>query len=505
MTTTSPTSEPSGRQEPHFESWFPGDETDGEKAVKLATRAGVRPMPWQRQALGRILSRRPDGSFTHPDVVLLSPRQSGKSEILVWRLLFGLFVLGEKQVYSAQRFVTSDSVYRRMKATIESRPSLYRRLAKPPSSSSSRAVIELTSGAMVQLGVRSGDLGRGLDQISLCVMDESYNLREPEVSALAGAQLSSPNNQMIYASTAPVFDQQPNCVVLSDMRKLGLQHQSDLYYAEFCAEDGMPLDDPTTWAYANPSYGLLAKPRDIARLYAKAKAPDALALFKADVLGLGQWAPDESEIGAVISPEVWASLANPAPELTGPVAIAVDRSQDRKTWSVCAAQRTVEGAVHLEIGPYQHFSTNLEVIEKIHEIVCVWDPASVTIDQRSAAAVIRPALEAVEVEPNMTNMTEMQLACGALLDAVESGGISHSDQQALNDAAIGATKRDLGASFGWASAPGVCNLVSASLAYWALISATTAKPKWTPPPLTEGSNYRERNEPVELDLMTVKW
>jgi phage terminase large subunit-like protein len=97
-------------------------------------------------------------------------------------------------------------------------------------------------------------------------MDESYNLRETEVSALVVPQLSSPNNQTIYASTAGVFEQQPNCQVLSDMRRLGQQKQQDLYYVEFCAEDGMPLGDPATWAYANPSYGLLAKPRDIARL-----------------------------------------------------------------------------------------------------------------------------------------------------------------------------------------------------------------------------------------------
>lgn len=202
---------------------------------------------------------------------------------MAWRLLFGLFVIGERQVYSAQRWVTADSVYRR-KATIEARPSLMRRLAKPPTSSSSRAVIRLKSGATIQLGVRSDDLGRGLDAVYLVVFDESYNLRETQVSALAGAQLSAANAQTIYTSTAAVWQQQPNCQVLFDRRRPGQAGQTDLYYAEFCAEDVMPLDDPVTWAYANPSYGLLAKQRDIARLYAKAKTPDALALFKADIL-----------------------------------------------------------------------------------------------------------------------------------------------------------------------------------------------------------------------------
>jgi hypothetical protein len=505
--TISPISEPSGRQQPHFESAFDGDETDGERAVKLATRAGVRPMQWQRQALGRILSRRPDGSWTHPDVVLISPRQSGKSELLCWRLIFGLFVSGERQVYSAQRFVTADSVFRRMRATIESRPSLYRRLLKPPTSSSSRAVIELSNGASVQLGVRSGDLGRGLDAVDLVVFDEAYNLRETEVSALAGAQLSSANNQTIYASTAAVYSQQPNCQVLSDMLKLGLAHQADLYLAEFCAEDGMPLDDPATWAYANPSFGLLAKPRDISRLFAKAKTPDALALFKADILGIGDYPPDESEVGAVISEAVWASMAaNPAPELTGPIAVAVDRSTDRKTWSICAAQRTaVDGRIHLEVGPYQDVSSPADVVEKLIDIVCEFDPVSVTIDSRSAAAVIAPLLLDVGVEVEMTNTTQLVLAAGSFLDAVEAGTLSHSSQQTLNDGAVSAVKRDLAGGFAFDKAPGVTYLISASLAHWALISATTTAPRRSHPPMAAGSNDRDRNEPVELDLMTAKF
>ena len=247
-------------------------------------------------------------------------------------------------------------------------------------------MIQLKSGATIQLGVRSDDLGRGLDAVDLVVFDESYNLRETEVSALAGAQLSAANAQTIYTSTAAVWQQQPNCQVLFDMRRLGQAGQPDLYYAEFCAEDGMPLDDPATWAYANPSYGLLAKQRDIARLYAKAKTPDALALFKADILGLGDWPPDESEVGSVIAPEVWQTMAATAPTLVGPIAVAVDRSQDRKTWAICAAQRTTEGKIHLECAPSQHLSSTVDVVDKLVDIVCAWDPVSITIDSRSAAA-----------------------------------------------------------------------------------------------------------------------
>jgi uncharacterized membrane protein (UPF0127 family) len=47
-------------------------------------------------------------------------------------------------------------VYRRLKAIIEGRPWLQKRLAKDRSVNSSRAVIELKSGAIVALGCALG-------------------------------------------------------------------------------------------------------------------------------------------------------------------------------------------------------------------------------------------------------------------------------------------------------------------------------------------------------------
>jgi hypothetical protein len=190
--------------------------------------------------------------------------------------------------------------------------------------------------------------------------------------------------------------------------------------------------------------------------------------------------------------------------LVGPIGVGVDRSTDRKTWVIAAAQRTVEGKIHLEVGPYQYLSSSAEVVDKCADIVIEWDPNEVAIDQRSPAAVIKPSLEALGIEPKMTNTTELVLACGAFLDAVDAGQLSHSDQTALNDGAVSAVKRDLAAGFAWDKAPGVTYLAAASLAAWSLISATTVAPKRSLPPMAE-KDYDERNEPVFLDMDKVKF
>jgi len=328
-----------GRQEAADESWFPGDESLGDQAAQLAARVGVKPFYWQWIALRKILSRRPDGTWCHPDVLALTTRQCGKSELIIHRLIFGLFVLGETQVLSCQRWVTAESIYKRLKAIIESRPSLYRRLAKDPSSSSSRAVIELKSGASLAIGVRSGDLGRGYSAVDLCVFDESYDLTEAEVAALTGAQLSSPNAQTIYASTPAVWEKHSNCQVLSDLRRLGQKRQSDLYFSEWAAPADAPRDSPETWRLASPSYGVIQKERDVRRMLAKATTPTARALWDADVLGWGDWPPDDSEVGAVISPEVWASMVTRRPSSS---ARSRSRWTARKTERLGRLQRLKE-------------------------------------------------------------------------------------------------------------------------------------------------------------------
>ncbi|MBU8834613.1 hypothetical protein KL858_34970, partial [Mycolicibacterium goodii] len=123
-----------GRQEPEFWSAFDGDETDGDVAAALGAEFGARPMPWQWWSLRKICSRLPadeDGFrlWTHPDVCLICPRQNGKTEIVLLRILFGLFVLGEKIIYSAQRWATAEDVYDRLIAIIESSPDLVAQLA----------------------------------------------------------------------------------------------------------------------------------------------------------------------------------------------------------------------------------------------------------------------------------------------------------------------------------------------------------------------------------------
>ena len=66
-------------------------------------------------------------------------------------------------------------------------------------------------------------------------------------------------------------------------------------------------------------------------------------------------------------------------------------------------------------------------------------------------------------------------------------------------------KRELAAGFAWDHAAGVTHLNAASLAYWALLSATPPTPKRTLPPLADTSSSSGYREPAFLDLDRVRF
>ena len=99
-----------GRREPEHLSVFDGDDRLGHNALTLAGRIGTPPMPWQIDNLLALLRTDEQGMWTHPDAVIICPRQNGKSEILLLLCLYGLFVRGENIVFSTQQWKTARSL-----------------------------------------------------------------------------------------------------------------------------------------------------------------------------------------------------------------------------------------------------------------------------------------------------------------------------------------------------------------------------------------------------------
>ncbi|GAS94417.1 Gp5 [Mycolicibacterium canariasense] len=460
-----------GRQEPENWHGFDGDESDGDLAAKIAFEYGIRCMPWQWWSLRKICSRlEPDEDgyrlWTHPDVCLIVPRQNGKTEIALIRILLGMFVLGESIIYSAQRWATAEDVYDRLIAIILGDEDLKSRLQPRKglpygySKDKDRGVIELTNGAEIRIGLRGNDMGVGMTKLDLVIFDEAYKLTPAQKTGLTGAQLAAPNPQTIYLSTPPVYTapKYANCGVLASYRRMGLKESPELFFAEWMAprpqltgdpeRDRRALaearDHPDAARLGNPSHGVIHRQRDMDRERRAANTPDEIELFDADYLGWGLYPPDDSEREKVIPIGKWRDMTETAPVYVGDRVIAVHRTIDRHTWAIAGGCRTASGKVHLEVG-YLRRASLPQVAVFLAILIELWDPAAVIVDGRGPANVLVARMKDLGYDVFEANTPQMAKACGGFIDAAlsEPAEITHAGQPILEAALEVVQKREL--------------------------------------------------------------
>ena len=485
-----------GPQEPRYHAAHPdaaiADDSRSVQAAGFAAQvAGSRFLPWQWSELRGWTLTRPDGLWLHREACLVDTRQQGKTEIVVRRILYGIFYLGETCVYSAQLGLTADAVFARVVAIIESRPALLERVISKTGGSQGRGDIRVLArdGSIGHLrcGVRSTNLGRGLDEIDLVVFDEAYDLTEADTAALTGSQIASRNAQTIYTSTAPVASIHRFCLIFAGVRERGFNgHRdpavvdSDLWYSEYCApappkeerERAAARLDPENWRLASPSHGVISKDRDIEAIRkALCINAEGTALWEADYLGWGEWPITITTREPVIPlEEVWLQLVNQMPELTGQRTLAIARSQDLARWYFTCGQRTMSGRVGLELGYAgkchlgQAARALLSVVEKL-------DPVAVVIEGHDPGVDIVPAMARLGIEIHKTNLPEFVVASAGFIDAAFAGDLEHGDQPVLREALEAAMMRKLprGDRVLDTQEGPVAPLISYVLAHWATL------------------------------------
>lgn len=507
-----------GRQEAEYLLVDKGDQSEAEKALTFYRRIKKPLMPWQEDSTRGILALEPDGIFTHPTVVEIATRQSGKTlSAADLRILWGLFGRDEKIVYSAQRWKTAESIFNRINRIIKSRPSL-NALVVRRTCSQGQASIELASGAKVDFITRSLDSGRGLDEIDLIIYDESYNLTDAETAALSPTQMASRNPQTIYLSSAVNQENHANGRVLAKIRhvahdaiKAG-KHRIGLYFREHMApeppagisdsERRRLREDPETWRLASPSYGVIQTEAKVRKLLTELSAKD----FEVEILGWGDWPPVDDDALRVFGEDRWRDRCDTAPELFNqhPRVIGVDRSPKSKVWAIGGGQHLRGGGAHVEIG-WSGMGSPAAVAERLIANITESDPVALVIDQRSPAAVLKPYLIEAGIEPVMTNTTQLALYCEGFYEAFDAEQITHSGQQILTDSVTTATKRDLpGSRYAW-DGPQIAQLMAVTLAHGGLLEFSTP-PKKSAPPITEQDNASEAGDHRnhhEFDALTA--
>jgi hypothetical protein len=436
--------------------------------------------------LTQALGERDDGRWSAFEVGIVVPRQNGKGSILEARELAGLFLFGEKLlIHSAHEQATSSEHFRRLLNLIEGVPEFDRRVLKAPKGKGAEA-IELRGGQRIFFKTRTGGGGRGLTG-DLVVLDEAMILRSPRPRRLVptmAARSIHGNPQLWYAGSAVDQEKHEHGVVLARVR--GLTGASRVAYLEWSAGSGDPeaddpadvpaevMDDPSSWAQANPGMGIRISEEHISNERNGALGPREFAVER---LGIGDWPATDGSGDQAINFEVWKTLADPDSQIVGRPCFAFDTKPDRSYSAIGVAGRRDDGLWHVEV--VDHRPGTEWVAARVAELTRKHDAGRPVCDDKGPAGSLIQDLQDAGVTVQTVTAGEHAQGCGMIFDAIEQRGLRHLGTPEMASAVRGVAKRPLGDAWAWSrktSAADISPLVACTLALWGASGRTSREP-----------------------------
>jgi hypothetical protein len=511
-----------GLQEPRISSWPAYTTSAAEEVIKVGELAGIYLDPWQKFQLRHGLGESPDwkcplcthrsvlgplpcpdhpwADLIHPwsafEVCSICTRQNGKSEILIVRMLGGLFVLEEPlQIFSAHQFDTALEVMLRLAAVIENTDDLRREVKHRGSRmvgiiwANGKEGITLGSGLRVRFKARTGGGGRGFSADTL-YLDEAMILKESFVSTTMPVLSTRANPQIWLAGSAPDEDEPSHDgIVLAKRRQRALGGgDPSLAYFEHSAHVGPPekddpatigrevLDDPRQWAMGNPGLGI----RITGEYVGNERRGMSARGFAVERLGISKWPDVDEDADRKIPRAAWDACREEAvtvePSEIKPVCLAIDVSPNRASAAIGACGRRADGkwvGVVLKHGPGVEW-----VVPELADIAKGCRPIKVVWDKKSQANELADAMKKARIRNlKPIDTGELVEACGRLYDSIvqvdERGErkFVHIGQEMLDEAVAGAAERKLYNGDAWAwqrvtSTADITPLVAVTLARW---------------------------------------
>lgn len=428
----------------------------------LSARFGVVLDEWQELVLQAAMGERRDRTWAAQRVGLSVPRQNGKSQLLVARVLAGALLFGERKiVVSAHQQDTSRESFDKLLEIIEADGNEALRARLKPNGvmrALNREVVRFTNGSVIQFKARSGPGGRGFSSDCL-MLDEAQILPERAWVSINSTMSAMPNPQVWLMGTPPTPED--DGVVFGNVRASAMAGKSTATaWLEWSAD---PEDDPaselTRWS-ANPAWNRRIN-HEVVDGEAETYPPDRFALDR-----LGIW-PVDQVAAQVIPPLVWSErLATVAPaQGQAPDALAIDVFG--RTKALSAGWRLEGGGVYVKLLEVDISPGTSGFVAAVADAAGRRIPVLLAAD--APAASLLPNLRALRVNAAPVNAPDYGKACVGFVADVAAGSVTHAGQDQLNLAVAGAKKRNIGVagSWGWdrkSPTNDVAPLVAATLA-----------------------------------------
>lgn len=442
-----------GSQEPRIRIEPKRVATDGTDAALLMSEYGSTLDPWQETIVDCWLGKGKNGKYNVTSAGLSVPRQNGKNVCIEAREFFGMVINGEKILHTAHQVRTGKKSFRRLAAmfTDNKHPEITD-IVKNIRYTNGEESIELINGGQIEFSARSRQGARGIDGISLLVLDEAQELTDDQLEAIMATLAASPTGtrQLIYAGTPPY----PNCpgTVFRRRRNICLkdpgEHSS---WHEWSVSAGsveeINLTDRSLWLTCNPSLGIHLTEEFTEEEYTS-MSPDGFARER-----LGWWRPEtDAEEDRALDSEQWKACMSSKKKPEGKTAYGIKFSPDGSIVSLCGAVIPKEGPARITLIEQKPTGLGTQWIAdwlnvRYNKASCVVidgkNGVDVLVDKISGTwkaknSVIRPAAK------------DVIAAVSTLTNAIAEKTVTwYEEQDALNNSAVTSIKRKVGGGWGF--------------------------------------------------------
>lgn len=447
-----------GNQKPRLDYYRNGDVWLADKTIRLLEHYGVKLLPWQKWVLYRWLAVEKndegDWQWVNPDCGLLVPRQNGKSELFIARIIGGMIFLGESIIYSAQSDNTVAEIKRRVlqffyEAEAEIRDMMSEDFDKEPKSFD---YIELRNKGRCVFRTRTRTNGLGSTN-DVLLIDEAQEETDAQQEALLPTISAGKNGnyQVIRAGTPPSGS--GSGTVFVRIRKNVIDGKvSDVCWQEWSVDTITDPHDVDAWYQANPSLGYFLQ------LRAVKKEAGQMAIDSFNKMRLGWIAGVESM--RAFTDEQWLPLAVEKVSLPNePILVySIKFAPDGSGVTLAVGVLMPNGIVHVEVIERKPRSAGTSWITRWLFAQNRWRRAKKIIIDGAAGTTLLVE-ELVRSEKRISkkiltpNVKEAGAAYAAFNDGIENRLLTHFDQPVLNVSMKTVKRRDIGRDgmFGYAS------------------------------------------------------
>lgn len=445
-----------GNQKPRIDIYENGDVWLAEKTIELLDHYGIKMLPWQKAILRRWLAlvedENGDWKWANPDCGLSVPRQNGKTELLIARIIGGTVFLGEAIVYTAQSANTVDEIKRRTMRFFYDAEQEIREMLTDEFDSEPRSLdyIELRNRGRCVFRTRTRTNGLGASNDTLLI-DEAQEYTDAQQEALLPtlAAGKSQNRQTIAVGTPPTSGTSGTVWVRT--RKNVIDGKLLNYcWQEWSVEIITAPQDQNAWYETNPSLGYFLI------LTAVKTEAGQMAIDSFNKMRLGWYAGVENQ--RVITDDQWNPLAIKDVHLSDQPSLvyAIKFAPDASAVSLCVGVNMPTGRVHIELIERKPLSAGTGWLAQW--LIERWRRANkIIIDGAAGTQLLVEELTRSERRMSKRiltpNVREAGAAFAGFYEAIEQQTITHYNQPALNMSIRTVKKRPIGRDgmFGYAA------------------------------------------------------